>query len=183
MMTSRAVYLGICGLLLAGIIHIVVILLIPHFGSRDAARKIMNSGTNLQFDTLNAASGITISDHDPFFRKAVCRYDLSEAGVRISGNTTPGFWSASVFDAQGRVVYSLNDRTAIKQKLELIIVNPVQMADIRQIQPEEVETSILVETTNSRGYIVLRALVRDESLENQAKEFLDSASCTAYQTR
>ena len=182
-MIMRAAYLGLCGLLFAGIVHIAVILLIPHVGSKDAAKKIIGSGQTLEFELIEDKSSLQIADDDPFFKTAVCRFNLTESGVQIIGREIPNFWSASVFDEDGRVVYSLNNRTAIRNLLNLLVVNPVQMADIRQIQPEEIETSIIVQTGSDRGFVILRALVRDESYEEDALNFLNTATCSEYATR
>ncbi|MEL7428692.1 MAG: hypothetical protein AAFN43_01710, partial [Pseudomonadota bacterium] len=77
--------------------------------------------------------------------------------------------------------YSLNDRTAIANRLRLLIVNPIQMAAIRQLQPDELETSIVVETQTEQGFILVRSFTRDPSLEERGVEFLQSAKCGEYE--
>ena len=72
----RLFYLGVCGAMLAGIIHIVIILLIPTFSSKDAARQIAKIGEVNQFQLIEDGRKIGISDSDPYFRLAVCRFDL-----------------------------------------------------------------------------------------------------------
>lgn len=182
-MIKRAIYLMVCGIFLAGIIHIIVILLIPHFSSKDAAKQIMSNAKLLQFSQLEQTSSLQIGDIDPFFNSRVCRFDLNESAIFISGDKVEDFWSASIFDQDGRVIYSLNDRTAIRNILKILIVNPIQMADIRQAQPEEVETSIIVESPANEGFVILRALVRDESQTTEIDTFLNSIKCDKYLTR
>ncbi|MEM7288958.1 MAG: hypothetical protein AAF412_01090 [Pseudomonadota bacterium] len=180
-MYQRLLYLGVCGLALAGIIHIVIILMIPVLGSRDAARQIMSTLPELKFQTIRNDEQGFISSADPYFEMAVCRFGVGENGVIVAAEKVSHFWSASVYNERGEVIYSLNDRTAIANHLKLLIVSPVQMAAIRQIQPEELETSIVVETTANSGFVLIRSLVRDPSLENVTKAFLKSASCEAYE--
>ena len=182
-MKTKFLYLAICSLLLAGIVHILIVLLIPYLGSRDAAKQISSSGSLAEFQLVDDGRSVGIADSDPFMKLAVCRFDLSEMALQISGDSIPTFWSASVFDERGRVIYSLNDRTAIKNQLQMIIVNPIQMADIRQSQPEEVESSILVETSVQKGFVLLRALIRDPSWTQQALDFLKRAQCKPFETR
>ena len=182
-MIRRISYLALCGVFFAGIVHIVIILLIPLLGSKDAARQIVRSGETLKFERITDDPSIRIADVDPFFETAICRYDLSRNGVLIEGPKIPTFWSASVFDEDGRIVYSLSNRSAIANILKVVVVNPVQMADIRELQPEEIETSILVESAAARGFLILRALVRDASFAPDARRFLDSAICKPYITR
>lgn len=182
-MFMRSLYLLFCGLILGGIIHIVIILLIPSLGSRDAARQIGKLGNLTSFQYIENGSKVGIANIDPFFKLSVCRFDLERDGLLVSGTDAPTYWSASVFDDEGRVIYSLNDRTAIKNRLQMIVVNPIQMADLRQAQPEEIETSIVVETTAMKGFVLLRVLVRDPSWEERARNFLDEASCQPFETR
>ena len=179
-MKIRVIYLTVCGLLLAAIVHICIIFLIPYFGDKDAARRIIQNSPVNRFEVLKAGSVTDISNSDPFFRLSTCKFDLSEQGLRVTGDQTDLFWSASVFSARGRVLYSLNERTAIGNKLQMIVVNPIQMAGIRQVQPEELETSIVVETNEPVGFIIVRALEKDPSWKPAINVFLSSLKCEPY---
>lgn len=181
-MKSRLLYLSICGLILAGIIHIIIILLIPSLGSKDAAKQIASTFSDGKFHYINDGKRVGITNSDPFLKLSVCKYDLTKSAIEIKGPLNKNFWSASVFDESGKVIYSMNDRTAIKNQLRMIIVNPIQMADIRQTQPEEVESSILVESQSMRGFVLLRALVADVSWTEQSVGFLRDSECIPYNT-
>lgn len=181
-MKSRLLYLTICSLILAGIVHIIIILLIPSLGSKDAAKQISSTFTTNKFHYINDGKRVGISNSDPFLKLSVCKFDLANSAIEIKGPKNKNFWSASVFDERGRVIYSLNDRTAIKNQLRMVIVNPIQMADIRQTQPEEVESSILVESQSLRGFVLLRALVPDSSWIAQSVDFLRNSECIPYNT-
>lgn len=182
-MKWRPIYILMCGLILAGIVHIAIILLIPFLGSRDAAQQISQNSRVGAFQLIEDGRQVGISDRDPFFHLAVCRYDLEQTALIVSGMKSSTFWSASVFDERGRVIYSLNDRTAIKNRLQLIVLNPIQMADLREHQPDDIETSIIVEARSNRGFVLLRVLNRDESWRTKTAEFLGAATCSPYQTR
>ena len=181
-MKARLIYLSICGLILAGIIHIIIILLIPSLGSKDAAKQIASKLTSQEFHYIDDGSKLGISNNDPFLKLSVCKYDLTNTAIEIKGPQTKTFWSASVFDERGHVIYSMNDRTAINNQLRMVVVNPIQMADIRQTQPEEIESSILVESQGLKGFVLLRALVPDLSWNSQSIEFLKQAECIPYNT-
>lgn len=181
-MKARLIYLSICSLILASIIHIMIILLIPSLGSKDAAKQIASKLNTMQFYPIGDGSKFGISNNDPFLKLSVCKFDLTQSAIQITGEQTKTFWSASVFDERGRVIYSMNDRTAIKNQLKVVIVNPIQMADIRQTQPEEIETSILVESQSMNGFVLLRAFVPDASWNSLTDEFLESAECIPYNT-
>lgn len=179
-MKSRLWYLAICSLVLAAIVHICIIFLIPLFGEKDAARRIVNSSPLNQFKMLDSDQKIDLNNGDPFFQVATCKFDLSERGLAVTGNQTNIFWSASIFNSRGRVLYSLNESTAIRNKLNLILVNPIQMAGIRQIQPEGLEDSIVVETSETGGFVIVRVLLPDSSWKPSVDDFLASLSCSPY---
>lgn len=181
-MKSRILYLGLCGLILAGIVHIIIILLIPSLGSKDAAKQIASTFTANKFHYINDGKKVGITNSDPFLKLSVCKFDLTSSAIEIKGPPNINFWSASVFDERGRVIYSMNDRTAIKNQLRVVIVNPIQMADIRQTQPEEVESSVIVESQSTKGFVLLRALVPDASWNSQSVDFLRNSECIPYNT-
>ena len=167
--------------MLAAIVHIMIVLLVPNFGQKDAARAIMEHSSTVGFSTTGKNGEPILPNADPFFQVASCRFDLDKAGVVVSGIETGIFWSAGVFNERGRVIYSLNKRSAIGNRLRMIVVNPVQMARIRQFQPEELETSIVVETTENTGFIMIRALKRDSSMDAIIAEFMNGLTCENYQ--
>jgi uncharacterized membrane protein len=178
-MKMRILYLLGCGLVLAGIIHIAVILLIPSLGGRDAARQILLSSEDLQFQVIQETDK-AVRFQDPFFQTVSCKFTLSDSAVFVSGGSARNFWSAVVYDGKGRVVYSMNKRTAIGNKLQMLIVNPIQMAALRQLQPVEIETSIVVETSVSEGFILVRSLAPDESQKAESLDFVKGISCQPY---
>jgi len=168
-MIRRVSYILICGLILAGIIHILIILLIPSFGTKDASDQLARSNNLWDFITLSSVGTANIADIDPFFEIGACRFDLEEDSLLVSGPETDAFWSASVFTEDGKILYSMNKRTAIDGKLSVLVVNAIQMSHLREIQPEEIETSILVESRNNKGFLVLRVLAPDESWKSDRK--------------
>lgn len=180
-MRLQFVYLGLCTLVVAALIHIAIVLLVPYFGEKDAARYVMERSSTSQFRTKDSTGAPILPNADPFFASASCRFNLNESGVLATGNNTDLFWSAAVFNERGRVIYSLNRRSAIGSQLRMIVVNPVQMARMRQFQTEELETSIVVETTEATGFILIRALQRDASTIENVDSFLGSLNCSNYQ--
>lgn len=180
-MRWRIPYILLMGLVLAGIIHIAVVLLIPKYSTRDAW-AYLSGRTNLFtftiFDDASALSGI--SEVDPFFSYGVCRFDLEDAPLRLVGNKTDLFWSASVFDESGKVIYSLNDRTAIDQQLNLLIIDPIQALDIRENDQAEIENSIIIEANIRLGFVVVRILHPDDGWKKENEIFLKAIKCTKY---
>lgn len=181
MMRWRIPYILIMGLVLAGIIHIAVVLLIPKYSTRDAWAYLSGRTSLFSFTQFDDASSLAgISEIDPYFSYGICRFDLEKAPLKMLGEETELFWSASVFDEQGKVIYSLNDRTAIDKQLNLLIVDPIQALDIQENEPEEVENSIIIEANIRFGFVVVRILRPDEGWKIETKQFLDAVKCEQF---
>ena len=177
---ARLFYLALCVLVLAGIVHISIVLMVPVYGNRDAARLLISDTPLTRFVTETRKGNSLFSEGDPFFDNASCRYDLGQSGLLVTGDETDVFWSLAVFNNRGRVVYSLNRKSAIGNRLNMIVVNPVQMARLRQFDPERLETSIVVETRQTSGFVVVRVLRRDAQQAPDINRFLGSLSCIGY---
>ncbi|MEL6752331.1 MAG: DUF1254 domain-containing protein, partial [Pseudomonadota bacterium] len=134
-------------LVLAAIVHLVVVLAIPAFAEKDAWAQLSTVGKTWSFSrvaTPGTAPNI-LEPVDPGFGAVACRFNLNEAPLAVRADGRLPFWSTSIFDKRGRNVYSFNDRTAINGELFLIVVTPVQMAQLRKNPPEEAERAVLVE--------------------------------------
>lgn len=187
-MMARAFYTVFSGLVLAGIIHIMIIILVPKYGTKDAWAYLSERSKNYEFTQLqNDANALGLSEIDPFFSYGICRYDLNDAPLKMQGDATESFWSASVFDEGGKIIYSLNDRTALNRELSVLVVDQIQGLELKESNWEELDNFILVETNATKGYVVLRALQPDNALvkdsnasENNGSEFLDLVSCEKF---
>ena len=177
------VYQIIVGLMLAGIIHISIILLIPSFASQDAWSKLVSIGPQWKFTRLNESSknkSSLLTATDPLFQMASCRFSLAEGPVHIQTTGNLPFWSVAVFDRFGKNVYSFNDRTTIDQQLNLLILNPIQMSILREDPPASVDQSIVVQAQIEDGFVLVRALQPDKSWVPAINEFLNNASCEKF---
>jgi uncharacterized membrane protein len=181
-MRLRIVYLTLCAIVVAGLVHIAIVLLIPTYGTKDAYAQLSKDFGELSFKPMaeNGAQN-PIADMDPFFAYGVCRFDIGDAGVSIKAPKIDTFWSATIVNQDGTVVYSLNTRTAIDSRLDLVMLSPVQILRLRELQPPDIENSIVVETEMKEGFMVLRVLRPDESWEAKARSFLDEVKCTSYE--
>lgn len=168
------------GVLLAGVIHIAVVFMVPLFASEDAWAEMRRFGRDGQFHILPAPEpgAEPLASLDPQMLYAVCRFSLANGPVRIRATLPDDFWSVAIFDRRGRNVYSLNDRSADTLQLDLAVITPVQMAQLRQDPPESLETAIVVEQPIEVGFALLRVFVASESLRSRAAEALATADCS-----
>jgi uncharacterized membrane protein len=172
----HALVLGIIG---AGIVHIVVLLLIPHYSEQDAWALISEAGPAYAMVPLKTttAGEAVLSDADPMFEVAACRFDLSDGTVQITAEGRVPFWSLSVFDRRGSNIYSLNDRSATDGRLDIVIATPAQLLELRKAPPEQYEESVIIEADTLEGIAVLRSFVPDATWGPIVARHLAGTAC------
>lgn len=179
---NRLTYAVLTGLIGAALLHIIIILSLPHFTGRDAFTRVKMLGPSHRFISLpdlsdkQAAAG-GLSNVDPFLKVAVCHFDLTLAPIRLLAPAGPSFWSMAVYDQDSNEVFSMNDRTSVGGDLDALVASPVQVAQIRKAPGAALTQSIIVEHRGATGYIVLRTMVPAPSFATQAETFLDEAVC------
>lgn len=177
----RTLLFVVGGLLLGGVIHIAIVFLVPYYAPNDAWAQVTSLGRDRQFHTLPAAEAgaEAIASLDPRMLHAICRFNLANGPLRVRAEFSDEFWSVAVFDRRGRNVYSLNDRAVERSRLDMAILTPVQMAQMRQDPPTSLETAIVLEIPIDSGFVLLRAFVPNNSLLPTVSSALQSADCAA----
>jgi uncharacterized membrane protein len=177
----RTLLFALGGLLLGGIIHIAIVFMVPFYATRDAWAQMKQFGPDGQFHVLPLPEpgAEPLASLDPHMLQAVCRFSLSDGPIRMLATLPNEFWSVAIFDRRGRNVYSLNDRSIEGPRLDLAVVTPVQMAQLRQDPPAAFDTAIVAEVSIDTGFGLLRVFVPDGSLKDAATEALTAADCSA----
>jgi uncharacterized membrane protein len=176
----KVLYAILLGLLGAGIVHIVVLILIPEFAERDAWSRLATQSDLYTMMRLDDQAGgpPVVKTVDPLFYAAACRFDLSDGIVRLQSSVKNlPFWSMSVYDRNGHNLYSFNDLSATDGKLNAIVLTPAQMIGVRKVLPEGLEGSVFIELPITEGIAVIRSFVPDASWKPTVARFLDQASC------
>ncbi|MDQ6436862.1 DUF1254 domain-containing protein [Mesorhizobium sp. LHD-90] len=170
-------YALIIGLVGAGIVHIIVLLLVPEFADRNAWTRLaaiapLNRTTPLEGDALDL-----IASPDPAFQVAACRFDLASGTLHVAAAGKVPFWSASVYDRGGRALFSLNDRSGTGEALDFVVLTPEQMIGIRHDLPEEFAKSVFVEIPADEGMLLVRAFAPDASWKPLVSRFIAGMRC------
>lgn len=178
---KRTLLFALGGLLLGGVIHIAIVFMVPYYAPNDAWAQMGRFGRDAQFHILPVpeAGAEPLVSLDPRMVQAVCRFNLADGPLRIRAELPDEFWSVAVFDRRGRNIYSLNDRAAERSRLDLAILTPVQMAQLRQNPPASLESAIVLELPIDAGFALLRAFVPDDSLLPSVTSSLRNADCGA----
>lgn len=177
----RLIHAILLGLLGAGIVHIVVLLLIPEMPERDTWSRLEAAADLYAVTPLVAEKGGTpvVKSVDPMFKAVACRFDLDDGMAQIKAPGKVPFWSVSVYDRNGHNLYSFNDRSAEKGVLDTVVLTPAQMIAVRKDLPVDLVGSVFVETEAREGMAVIRAFVPDDSWKTGVERFLAQASCTS----
>ena len=175
----RLLHVVLLGLLGAGIVHIVVLMLVPEFSERDAWSRLAMASDLYKMTRLDAEAGgaPVVKSVDPLFYAAACRFDLTDGLVRIKAAGRVPFWSVSVYDRNGHNIYSFNDRNANSGTLDAVVLTPAQMIEVRKDLPEDLQGAIFVAAPLDEGIFVIRAFVPDESWKPIVSRFLSQSSC------
>lgn len=177
----RLLHALILGLVGAGIVHIAILLLLPVVSEKDAWSRLAEAGDLYKVVPVSGAVGDrrVLRLTDPYFRAAACRFDLDDGFIHIRAAGRVPFWSVSIYDRSGRNIYSFNDRATAAPDLDLLVLTPLQMVDLRKDLPPEYESSIFVEADIEQGIVVMHSFVPDPSWEPEISAFLKGATCSA----
>lgn len=177
----RIVFAILTGIFGAALLHLVIILSLPHFSDRDAYTRVEDEGDENHFYMLDdKPDDARLSNDDPYLKVAVCAFDISEAPVRLMAAGKVPFWSLAVYDAASNEVYSMSDRTSVGGQLDVLVASPLQLTKLRKTLPPSLSQSILVEMPRDKAYVVLRTMAPQASFNEAARDFLSSAGCDAF---
>lgn len=179
-MSRRLTYAALVGLAGATIIHIVILFLVPAYSERDAWSRLVEAGELFQLRHITGEIGDTaiVRGTNPFIRTLACRFEIDPGLARIQAAGDVPFWSVAIFDRKGQNIYSLNDRTSISNRLDLVIATPIRMVELRKDLPETYAESVFVELDANQGLAVIRIAVPDRSWDGLADKFASSATCS-----
>lgn len=165
--------------LLAGAIHIVTILLIPTYAVLDGWTRLAAIAGENRFAEIRQPQGgeEVVPGLDPLFLNGACALDLSQNPAALSLSAGERFWSLALYDPAGRVIFSLNDRTASAGQLQMLVVNSVQNAELRESPPPGVDQTIVVESALDDLVALLRLYAPTGAARATAADTLRSAGC------
>ncbi|MCA1244591.1 hypothetical protein LC092_19265 [Stappia stellulata] len=177
---ARAGAVLLAGLLLGGIIHVVVVMSVPHFVPVTAYARVAAFGPDGMFNRLpdTRAGAEPLPMLDPMMLHAACRFDLTDGPLKIVAALPPPFWSFALFNARGEAIYSLNDRTSGNDgMLDVLVITTEQLSVLREDPPPGLEDLIVIETTETLGYALLRSFDGDPLRRDVKEAALAQATC------
>src|SRR5690606_29058919 len=165
---------SLCILFLAGAVHLGYVLIVPPIEMRakiDELRQIAGKG---ELVVLSREDSVRLMGPDGrWLVHALCVYDLAEGPVMVKATVPNSYWSMAIYSAGGETFYSLNDRQAGVEQVDLVIRQPSE----KTLDEEEELTPPTDDTFNVRapdpvGVVVMRALADEVAAYDRAAEVL-----------
>lgn len=161
----------------AGIVHIVSILLIPMLAPNDAFARVSAlapPGTLTLLPPAGPASPVPF--RDPAVAVALCRYDLRTGPLRVTASIDEQIMLAVSFHSRrGRPFYGLTDRSGNEGKIDLVVMTAEQIAKL-DTEDEDPLREVRIEAPEPEGFVEFDALARTGGPE-RAADVLRSAQC------
>ncbi|MBX3575872.1 MAG: DUF1254 domain-containing protein [Rhizobiaceae bacterium] len=175
----RVLYAVLVGLVGAGIVHVVILLLLPTYSQRDAWSRLTEMADMYGVAPIDVMPGERplLRTADPFFHSVACRFDLADGIAHVGADGKVPFWSVSVYDRTGQNVYSFNDRTQTGPSLDFAVMTSAQIVEVRKELPQSLEQSVFVEANIGEGIVVVRAFIPDSTYERPVEDFLKTVDC------
>lgn len=175
----RLMFTIVVGVLLGGVVHLVSVLALPRIASQDAYSRLTS------MTKLNAVTALPLADPgntlmpylDPAFATAVCRYDLSGGPIKLAVPVSQSYTSVSFYTHSDVAYYAINDRSAGKKVIELVLMTEAQHADLPEDEDVTAADRLIIDSPTSTGLIVLKALAAEPDMMAQAQAALAAATC------
>ncbi|TAL83573.1 MAG: hypothetical protein EPN75_01075 [Beijerinckiaceae bacterium] len=147
----------------AGVVHLVAILIMPEFAPHDAFARISKlASTHQPVPLPQALPGKELTPfEDPAVAQAVCMFDLTHGSLHVHANIDPEhLLTLSFRGREGRVFYGVTDRAAVHGKIDIRIVTPEQLQALdAQDDEDNPPQELRLVAPQPKGFVLIDALV------------------------
>lgn len=173
----------VLGLVLAGLIHIVAVLMLPMLAPRNAQARLAALGpANTMIELPAAAPGKqAMPMMAPDVRYAFCRFDLNNGPVRLRATIADDLWLIGLYTPEGDNFYAVAGADLKKPDIELVIAAPDQTVEEAGVDaPETSDEVLVVNSPVTEGIALIRAPLKGPSRAPRAEEALKATFCGPY---
>lgn len=169
----------VSGLLLGGIVHFATILYLPNTATQNAYARISAISPVNSVVALPAPSAekSIVPLMDPAFASAVCRYDLTDAPLKLTAPVSPAYTSVTFYTDKNVAYYAINDRAAGRRSIELDLMTATQKAELPEDEEIAAADRLIVESPTQTGLIVIRTFAPEPGMMPAAIAALSGARC------
>ena len=155
--------LAIGALLIAGIVHLAIVLLMPQIGSSHAGTRLARQAQINQLELLppirTGEEALPLPFADPALITAICHFDLSDAPVRLRVPVGESFLSVTLLSPTGRVILAVTDKAATRRVLDMLLVTAEQQRQLEAQDPDdEPVQEIRLRMVQPTGIALIRGL-------------------------
>src|SRR4029079_2679806 len=115
---------------------------------------------------------------DPAFAIAICRYDLADGPLKLTGPVSQAYTSGSFYTRNEVAYYDINDRSAGRKVIELDLMTEAQHNALPEDEEITAADRLIIDSPTSTGLIVMKALAAEPGLMAQAQASLAAANCS-----
>jgi uncharacterized membrane protein len=184
---------AIAALLIAGVVHIVSVLLTPLVAPRDAYASLRKAvETNGPAIAKAAQNGVALLApmtpdaqllpfEDPAMVEGVCLFDLAKGPLHLLANVDgDDYFGLSFHSASGAIFHAMTDRASNKGKIDIVVGDARQIEDL---EADDSDDAPLQETRltapSPLGVVLIRALAKRPSDYERARTVVEAVSCEA----
>ena len=173
----------VLGLVLAGLIHIVAVLMLPTLAPRNAHARLAALGpANTMIEIPAATPGRqAMPMMAPDVRYALCRFDLANGPVLLRAVIPDELWLIGLYTPEGENFYSVVGADMKRAQIDLVIAAPDQTVEEAGVDaPESSDDVIVVNAPVTEGIALIRAPLAGPSRASYAERALKTTSCAPY---
>ncbi len=175
-------FLAAITVVLAAIVHLVTILVIPSFATRDAWSRINEIAEPVGITLLPRArpGDEVLPGLDPAIVYGACLFNLNDGPFAITAPMPGDYWSVSFHTREGVIFYAVNDEAAASRRFDIEIRDARQMRQFRLEYPEPDEEILTIEAPGEIGFALIRALVSKQSLRPRVEAAVAATVCETF---
>ena len=167
--------------IIAGIVHISSILLMPQLAPKNAFARIASLTPLGEMMLLPdfAPGKALLPFEDPAMSIGICRYDLSQGALRLTGNFNgDNLVLLSFHSRAGENFYSMTDRGTTGGNLNVLVMNREQSDALDVDESDDsAPPELHVVAPANQGFIMIRMLATDPGDRPEAKNRVKALDC------
>jgi len=173
----------VLGLVLAGLIHIIAVLMLPMLAPKNAHARLAALGpANTMIELPAPAPGRQVMPMmAPDVRYAFCRFDLANGPVRFKAAVPDDLWLIALYTPEGDNFYSVAGADMKRAEIDLVITGADQTVEEASADaPESSDEVVVVNSPVTEGVALIRAPLVGPSRSARAEQALKTTSCGPY---
>lgn len=189
LLTWRTAYWAAAGLILAGILHIVLVVAAPFTARNTAWQRLGSTLTSNAMRLLPPATpgNQMLPYMAPDVRYAVCRFDLSNGPVLVRSRFLDAAWSLALYTPLGDNFFAMTSADLQKPEIELLLSPPQERGLLELTQDlfarsprasrDVRDVALSVTAPGTEGLAVLRAPSMGTAFDQETETALSKAVC------